>query len=158
MIYIPHSIGLIIATSHKCASTSINNCFHVEGTKPLSFQAVLELKKSFWKVVGVVRDPIDRFESAYNFFQYGQCGNFPTGRYLGIREFTDAVLSGVEDSHWQPQSELLLGCDRYADLETLKLDRHQNAVGHKELATYRLDDLRSFYVNDYKRRGNSWAL
>jgi hypothetical protein len=157
-MYVPHSTGLIIATSPKCASTSINNCYHVEGTKPLSLAAVIELKKSFWKVVGIVRDPIDRFESAYNFFQYGQCGNFPTGKYSNIREFTNAVLSGVEDDHWAPQSKVLKKCDRYADLETLPLDRKQNTVKHIEKATYKIDELKILYADDYNLRGNTWAL
>ena len=72
MIYIPHSVGVILAISNKGASTSIRNEYYVAGLKPLNLQAVRELRKSFWKVLGIVRDPIDRFESAYNFFKYKQ--------------------------------------------------------------------------------------
>tara|TARA_R110000823_G_scaffold265406_1_gene385357 strand:- start:178 stop:651 length:474 start_codon:yes stop_codon:yes gene_type:complete len=157
MIYVPHSIGLIVATCFKCASSSIGNEFKAGGTKPISHDAVVALKKSNWKVVGIVRDPIDRFESCYNFFQYGNQGNFPERKYKSINEFTDAVLSGVEDDHWKPQSKLLLKCDRYADLETLNITRHQNAVDHKETIDYRLEELKAFYAGDYKLRGDSWV-
>ena len=157
MVYITHSIGLIIATCFKCSSNSITNEFKAGGTKPLGYNAVIELKKSNWKVVGIVRDPIDRFESAYNFFQYGQQGNFPNGEYKNIEEFTNKVLAGVKDDHWLPQSAQLLNCDRFADLETLTLDRQQNAVKHIEKARWRLDELKAFYANDYKLRGGSWA-
>lgn len=155
-MYVIHSIGLIVATSRKCASTSINNELKVNGVKPLTIDAVKVLKESNWKVVGVVRDPIARFESAYNFFQYGQCGNFPTGRYKSIVEFTDAVLSGVLDEHWQPQSEILIECDRYVDLEDFPLSRHENAVWHQEIVSYRRDDLASIYSEDAKIRGGKW--
>jgi len=158
MIYTPHSIGLIIATCFKCASTSINNTFKAGGTKPLNYEAVVALKRSNWKVVGIVRDPIDRFESAYNFFQYGQCGNFPTGKYSNIEEFTDAVLEGVSDDHWTPQSKLLKECDRFADLEGLQLSRRENTNSHKEKVSHRLEELKKFYINDYDIRGGIWAL
>ncbi len=156
MIYMPHSIGLIIAASPKCASTSISNEFHVPGLKSLDIKTVAGLREVFWEVVGVVRNPIDRFESAYNFFKYGQCGNFPTGKYQNINEFTDAVLSGIPNEHWTPQSDLLLECDRFVDLESFPLSRRENGVIHKEKATYRLKDLKEFYANDYKIRGFQW--
>ena len=158
MIYVIHSIGLILAVSRKAASTAISNCYKTVNIKEPTLEAVIELKKSNWKVVGIVRDPLDRFESAYNFFQYGQCGNFPTGKYRSIREFTDEVLGGVVDEHWLPQSGLLLACDRYVDLETLPLDRKENSVDHTEKADYRVDDLMGFYAADYSLRGSSWQL
>lgn len=156
-MYIPHSVGLIIATSPKCASTSIGNEFHVRGLQHISLEAVIELRKSFWKVIGVVRDPIDRFDSAYNFFQYGQCGNFPIGKYKNIKEFTDAVLSGVEDDHWKPQSDYLKECDRFVDLESFPLGRKENSVKHQEKSIYRSGELKDFYANDYKIRGFQWV-
>tara|TARA_R110000851_G_scaffold70075_1_gene156461 strand:+ start:1863 stop:2339 length:477 start_codon:yes stop_codon:yes gene_type:complete len=156
MIYVPHSIGLIIATCYKCASNSITNTFKAGGTKNINLSAVIELKRANWKVVGVVRDPIDRFESAYNFFQYGQCGSFPTGKYENIKAFTDDVLNGIEDDHWMPQSSLLRECDIFADLETIPIILKENSVGHVEKATYRLDELKEFYINDYSIRGISW--
>jgi len=158
MIYVPHSIGLIIATCYKCASNSITNTYKTGGTKNINGAAVIELKKSNWKVVGVVRDPLDRFESAYNFFQYGQQGKFPTGGYTDIKEFTDAVLNGVSDDHWLPQSGLLKECNRYADLESMPITRRENKVQHIEKVTYRLDELKAFYSGDYKIRGALWEL
>ena len=158
MIYVPYSIGVIIATSPKTASTAINNCFKTVNIKSLSYQAVIELKKSNWKVIGVVRDPVDRFESAYNFFKYGQCGNFPVGNFENIQDFTDAVLNGVKDEHWLPQSDLLNVCDSYVDLENIPLKRKENSVAHTEVANYRLDELKNFYAKDYKIRGGSWQL
>ena len=158
MIYAYHSLGTILATTPKCASTSIVNEFRIANTKELRKDLVDKLQKSRWKVVGVVRDPIDRFESAYNFFQHGQCGKFPTGSYENIEAFTDAVLAGVYDEHWEPQSNLLKECDNYADLETLPLQTKENAVNHIDLVTYRLDELKAFYASDYKIRGSAWLL
>ena len=157
MFYIPHSIGLIIAVSPKCGSTSFRNEYHIPGTRPLSLVAVQELKKSFWKVKGIVRDPIDRFESCYNFFQHKHNGGFPLGKkYKSLEAFTDAVLSGDTNPHWQPQSEMLQECDTYADLETVPLKHHINKNEHKERAVYRLRELKEFYAQDYKIRGGTW--
>lgn len=156
MLYIPFSIGIIIATTHKTASTAINNSFKVRNTSSLSLEAVKELKKSNWRVVGVVRDPVDRFESAYNFFKYGQQGNFPIGSYENIQEFTDAVLSGKSDTHWQPQSEQLTICDSYVDLESFPLRYRENCINHTESAKYRLLDIKEHYRSDYEIRGNTW--
>jgi hypothetical protein len=156
MSYEIHSVGRIIATSPKVASTAIGNFYKTVNIKSLTAAAVVELKKSNWKVTGIVRDPIDRFESAYNFFQYGQCGNFPVGRFENINSFTDAVLAGVSDEHWDAQSGLLTVCDNYADLETLELPLVENAVVHREAADYRCDELMEFYKQDYKLRGSAW--
>ena len=155
-MYVVHSIGLIIATSPKCASTAINNEFKVNGTNHINLEAVRELKKSNWKVVGVVRDPIDRLESAYNFFKYGQTDNFPVGKYRDINEFIDSVLAGVVDEHWQLQIEILLECDRYADLESLPVMRKENSVQHTEKVNHRIDELNTFYSKDYEIRGEQW--
>lgn len=158
MLFIPFSVGVIIATTHKTASTAINNSLKVRNVSSLSLEAVIELRKSNWKVIGVVRDPIDRFESAYNFFKYGQCGNFPTGEYESIKEFTDAVLNGVTDTHWQPQSEQLPYCDTYVDLESYPMRYRENSVNHTESATYKLLELKEHYKGDYIIRGNTWQL
>lgn len=159
MFYIPHSVGQIIAVSPKCGSTSFRNSFHVAGTRPLTFEAVKELKKSFWKVCGVVRDPIERFESCYNFFQHKHNGGFPNDKkYLSLKSFTDAVLAGDTNPHWQPQAEMLKECDSFADLETVKISNHLNKSEHLERAVYRLDELKQFYKNDYRIRGGKWAL
>ena len=156
-MYIPHSVGLIISVSPKCASTTIRNTFHVEGTRPITPLAVSELRKTFWKVVGVVRDPIDRFESAYNFFQHKLNGCFPNDtRFKDMESFTDAVLSGLSDDHWRPQCDIIGSCDRYADLETLPLGEKLNVSEHKEKITYRLDELKVYYSRDFKVRGNLW--
>ena len=158
MIYAYHSLGTILATTPKCASTSIVNEFRLDNVKELRKDTVDKLQESKWKVVGIVRDPLDRFESAYNFFKYGQCGKFPTGNYGSIKEFTNAVLAGVKDEHWIPQSSLLTGCDTYADLETLQLQTRENTLKHTELVTYRLDELKAFYESDYNIRGSAWLL
>lgn len=158
MFYIPHSVGLILAVSPKCASTSFRNDFHVPGTRPISLEGVRELKKSFWKVVGIVRDPIERFESCYNFFQHKHNGEFPLGSFKSLEAFTDAVLSGFENPHWKPQSEMLLECDSFVDLETFPLINHRNKNDHLENVTYRLSDLKDFYFNDFELRGGKWAL
>ena len=158
-MYIPHSLGVIISVSQKCASTSINNAFYVEGLRPLSSEAVVELKKSFWKVVGIVRDPIDRFESAYNFFQYGQCGTFPDGhRFDTIEAFTDAVLGGLLDDHWAPQHVVLGECNSYADLESLPITQRLNVCGHREKATYKYQEIEHYYSKDFTIRGDKWEL
>lgn len=157
MIYIPHSIGLIIATCFKCASNSITNEFKAAGVKPLSHNAVVELKKSNWKVIGIVRDPIDRLESAYNFFKYGQQGNFPTGQYNDIKDFIDAVLAGVTDEHWRPQSSMLLLCDKFADLETMNISKLQNTSPHYEKVEHRIEELNNFYSQDFVLRGGAWV-
>tara|TARA_R110000851_G_scaffold327999_1_gene498177 strand:+ start:1771 stop:2247 length:477 start_codon:yes stop_codon:yes gene_type:complete len=158
-MYIPHSVGLVISVSQKCASTSISNAFHIEGLKPISAEAVAELKKSFWKVVGVVRDPIDRLESAYNFFKYGQCGTFPDNQQFdNIEAFTDAVLAGLLDDHWSPQNIVLGECDSYADLESLPIGQRLNACEHREKATYKHKELEQYYSKDFMIRGDKWEL
>lgn len=156
MFYIPHSVGLIIAVSPKSGSTSIRNDLHVDGARPLSRKAVVELKKSFWKVVGIVRDPIDRLESCYNFFQHKHNGGFPLGKYDGQESFIDAVLNGADNPHWLPQSSMLDLCDRFVDMESYPIVNHINKNKHLESITYRLDDLKHFYKEDFKLRGNSW--
>lgn len=157
MIYVPASIGLIIGACHKAASTSLQNEYRVPGLKRLTNLAVIELKKCGWKCVGLIREPIERLESAYNFFQYGQCGQFPNGaEYTSIRHFIDSVLNGHADSHWLPQSEQLLLCDTFVDLESFKLATTENRTKHLEVVNYRLDDLRRYYAGDYAIRGNVW--
>lgn len=158
-MYIPHSIGVIISVSQKCASTSISNQFHVEGIRPITETAVVALRESFWRVIGIVRDPIDRFESAYNFFKYGQCGKFPEDRKFNcIEDFTDAVLNGFADVHWSPQAEVLGLCDKYADLESFPLEIHENSCKHKEIALHRRHELEQYYSDDYSIRGSVWPL
>jgi len=88
MFYIVRKIGDIIGVCTKCASTVMVNGFYNDGMGLLSNVAVIELRKSGWKVTGVVRDPIDRSESAFNFFQHGQTGLFPK---VGDTTYSNAV-------------------------------------------------------------------
>lgn len=157
MIYLPHSLGLIIATCTKCASTSLRNEYQTGNLKPLTNVGVIELKKAGWQVVGLIRDPIDRFESAYNFFQYGQQRKFPNGKtYESIDHFTASVLNGDTDEHWLPQAGQLLLCNRYVDLETFPLAHRVNVVSHKETAVSRARELKDYYSADTELRGRSW--
>lgn len=159
MIYLPISIGNIIGTCHKSASTSLENEYRVPGIKPLTNLAVIELKKSHWKCSGLLRDPLVRLESAYNYFQYGQCGVFPnTQRYETIEHFIDSILNGHSDSHWLPQTEQLVLCDKFYDLESFPLQSTVNQFNHIEKINYRVDDLKQYYAGDYEFRGNTWQL
>lgn len=156
-MYIPTSVGVIIGTCTKSASTSLANQHRVPGTKRLTNLAVIELKKCGWSCIGLVRDPIERLESAYNFFQYGQCGRFPNGaEYTSIGHFVDSVLNGHIDAHWAPQSEQLILCDNFVDLESYPLDRTENRTKHLEVVKYRIDELGRYYAGDYAIRGNQW--
>lgn len=157
MFYIPHSVGLIIGVCPKAGSTSLRNDLHVPGTRPLSITAVQELKKSFWRVVGVVRDPIDRFESCWNFFQYKHNGDFPAGQFKSIEDFTDQVLDGLENPHWLPQAQQLTECQSFVNLETFPLINHENKNEHIERASFRLDELRAYYKEDFNLRGGVWV-
>ena len=151
MVYLPYEIGLIIATCTKCASTSIRDEIGGFKFEPLTPVAVIELKKSRWKVVGIVREPIDRFESAYNFFQRGQQRQFPNGKkYENINHFVDSVLFGDADEHWLPQAGQLGLCDGFVDLENFPLSLKVNGVERVEKVERKHEELEEYSIN-YKK-------
>jgi hypothetical protein len=122
------------------------------------------------KVVHVfVRDPMDRLKSAYQFFRKAP----PIQKSARIRrkkitweEFVDAVLDGVENPHWRPAS---YGVDKVeAEGSTVVPHLFEN-IGREypfgELPyknesrekvkvdlTYRLDEVKAFYADDYNLR------
>ena len=154
MLYIPYKVGEIIGTCTKCASTSIANEFLPPQLNKLTSIAVVELKKSGWSVTGVIRDPIDRLESAYNFFQYGQQGIFPNGkRYESITHFVDSVLSGDADEHWLPQAGQLVLCTDFITLESFQISRTENSSEHIEKIANRSSELVEYYMADIALRG-----
>lgn len=159
MAYLPISVGQIIGVCPKSASTSLINQHHYPNLENLSNVAVIELKKSRWKVTGILRDPLDRFESAYNFFKYGQCGGFPSGKkYENISHFVASVLNGDKDEHWLPQTEMLILCDDFVDLETYPLERKENAHKHIEVLSAKDSAmLKEYYSADFAQRGNAWG-
>ena len=157
MMYLPIELGVIIGVCTKCATTSILDEYHVRNLKPITAIAASELKKSGWKVIGIVRDPIDRLESAYNYFQRGQQGFFPDlKKYVSIDHFIDSVLNGDTDKHWETQAGQLLLCDTFVDLETFPLSRHVNSVKHQEKIEYKMTELLNYYMADTVLRGGTW--
>jgi hypothetical protein len=152
------NVGTIYAAAPKCASTAIANLFHVPNVDTIGAPLAAQLKAHGWEIVGVIRDPIDRFESAYNFFAHTNPGTYePFGSPQDIYQFADAVLDGLGDPHWMPQSDYLTheGAflpTRCIPLESLDMPVENTSNRVESLGGYREADLMGFYASDLRLR------
>lgn len=160
-------LGTVISFNLKCASHSLQQEAQVRCNKykrnlrPLTLVGVQALKQAGWDIVGILRDPAERLESAYNFFQYGNGflgggGKFPNGkRYTNIDNFVTGVCQGHDrDPHWNIQKEVLILCNTFCDLEDVPMSRHVNSCEHREKLTDTHKEMISeFYIADYELRG-----
>lgn len=158
-MFVCKSIGHLIAVAPKCASTSIANQFHVPNLDPVGPECAALLKRSGWTIAAVVRDPIDRLESAYNFFRYGSVGQHAEfGSPRTIFDFADSVLSGLPGDHWEPQARAFYCGDALLPTEFVRLEdfccsRRDNKNAHTErIGDYRSADLADYYAEDMRMR------
>lgn len=155
MFFVP-AVGKIVGVCQKAASSSLANQFHVPGLNEITELAVIELKKSGWDAVGIIRDPIDRLESAWNFFKYGQNNHEYVRPFETIEQFVDALLRGVKNPHWDQQVSQLAVCNRFVRLEDFPLTVCENSCDHQDVIAHRVNELRMFYAGDFAARGVSW--
>lgn len=151
--FVIESIGHLIGVVPKSGSTMLLNRYHRPGLDALNIECAAMLKRAGWKISAVFRDPIDRLESAYNFFKHGDGkGYLRFGTPSSIREFIDAVLAGLRDRHWIPQYDLYSLNARFLPSACIPLNSFpnvENGTIHVESVDgYRLEELRKFYSSD----------
>ncbi len=111
-----------------------------------------------------VRHPIVRFASAYAYFAPND--NFPIqpsrAAYLladhpTLEAFTDAVLAGMPNEHWQPQlAQHTIPIDEIYRFENIndtwswndRLQHHNKGRIEKPVIQYRLAELEAYYDED----------
>lgn len=154
----PHNPRQIIGVCNKAGSTSARNYFRIPNLKPLTDILVSEARICNFEIFGLLRDPLDRIESCYNFFKHNQGGVFPNcAQYKNFEHFLDSVLKGAPDSHWSPQCGQIMLCEKFYDLETYPLQVRKNVAEHIEkIPPSYIRDLKIYYAADYAKRGNKW--
>jgi len=111
----------VLATSPKVASTSIAHGMAARGVAMIPGE---KMRASTLPVVGIIREPVDRLLSCYQFFMAQPKG--APGPFLGKPDFR-AFLAGVEETihadtanhHWQPQCDQLRGVTHYVPFTRL---------------------------------------
>ncbi len=153
--FVFESIGHLIGVAPKSGSSAIINQCHRPNLDAVGIECAALLRQAGWKITGVFREPIDRLESAYNFFKYGGGRGYAAfGNPATIREFIDAVLAGQQDRHWTPQHDLYSFSGKLLPHKCVPLEgfaRVENATTHIEcVGDYRITDLRRHYAKDFE--------
>lgn len=163
IVYWQVSDELCIGCSPKAGATSIMNTLNRNRCKKMFPHMI---RDAGLRVRLYLRHPITRFASVWAYFT--PVGTFPKGHVQGrsrphdiimlhptLEEFTDAVLSGVMDPHWQPQVEHHRGnVDEYLRFEDINDTfpfelLHMNAGRmEKPEITYRRAELEDYYRED----------
>lgn len=163
--------GVGIALIRKAASTSIKRSIEqVVKVCPMSDKGT----QPEVPVYAFIRDPRERFYSAMRYLP-GKHHTYPVERTY--HEQVDAVLHGIDDDHWLPQSTILEGindltCFPFYMLPMVWSELFQAENGFPDLLYlnrsdpfsrqrirhtidhgYRKKELREFYSQDYKLWG-----
>lgn len=151
--------GKAVAIVPKCGNTSFSN---LVGGVRLTLDETLAVDTR----VMFVRDPLDRFTSAYSFFHMLNCddrGKVHVPReatHNGYEHFVDFALS-TENPHWKPQMQLTGGiathlykfsCESIRKWWPVHWPGRQpdwlNACSHLPTTDYRMNDLLEYYAED----------
>jgi hypothetical protein len=115
--YAVHNLRKIVCTTQRAGSTSM-----VEALGPAQADSkvekieatrVMTYRKEGWPVLMWLRDPLERFASAYAIFGAGRiplARDIATMKYRTPHLFADAVFQ-YPDAHWHPMTKL----HRYGD-------------------------------------------
>jgi hypothetical protein len=166
VIYVPFNRDIVIATP-KCGQTSVRNAGGPHHQVPIQNVQYYE------RVIAFIRDPLERLESAWNYFS----ATFPTfpsawiAKQKRMKVLTPATLElfinlilddGWVDKHWYPQSALWkvepTDVIPFEDFnETMialgRTPKHDNpSKGEKTGITHRVPELEEFYKEDFNRR------
>lgn len=165
VIWVPYPPYVVGATP-KCAQTYIR---WVKGNATVPAEGI----ELFDARIVFLRDPLERLESCFNYFQGTLQGQWPkpynerTGRLVEIKpqtleEFLDIVLRGCWDKHWAPQTALWRADDLtvypFEDLGLVMSalgapDRRVNeSKGEKTGVTHRRDELEDLFRVDLELR------
>jgi len=157
--------NIAIAVIPKAGSQSIRQCCR--------YQVLMSNDEamSYETRVAFIRNPVERLKSAYSFFHYLMVdgvrtdGNAPPHSALVNWEgFVDYALS-TPNPHWKPQADLLLDSKgnfvpttvhKFEDIKEHWEKYYKgalpwiNASSRAETNDYRLDDIRSYYKEDFE--------
>lgn len=160
----------VLAATPKVASTAIRNLTAHRGTVPADKVHLYD------RVIGFLRDPLERLESAFHYFN--RRGHFPQGYDVKLgyathqmfdtyEKFVDAMLDrGYLDKHWMPQMynmrDLPTEYHPLEDLDTVlrglgvSVGKGINSSGvAKTRPQYRIPELEAFYASDLAARETS---
>ena len=134
--YYEYAPNQLVGTTLKVGHNSLAKMAKREGwkTKDRDDEELLML----------VRDPMDRLRSAYQFFtQRLQCEQT-------WEEFVDNILAGNRNNHWIPQTVHHENPTRYMEFDKF-LDVQENASKEVDVPwEYRYEELLEYYEDDWK--------